>query len=184
MGRLKQLLPLGDRLVIQVVIETALSRVDAVHVVIGHRADEVEAALAPYPVQSVRNPNYELGMTSSIQCGIAAAAGAAAFLLFLGDQPGVSECTIERLLRAREVSAKGLVVPTFDGRRGHPVLIDGNYTPEILSMAKQSPFNTFTRGHGADAEEVAVASSRILDDMDTPVDYERELTLHRYGGEG
>ena len=48
-------------------------------------------------------------------------------------------------------------------------------------MSPSSPFNTFTRRHAEDTLELDVANPRILDDMDTPVDYERELAYHQFG---
>ena len=181
MGRLKQLLPLGERLVIQVVVGTVLECLDWVHVVVGHRAEDVVAALRDYPALIVRNPDHLLGMTSSIKAGVAASRGADAFLLCLGDQPAIKGETVEQVLAAGEKSDKGLIIPTSGGDRGHPILIQEKYAPEILSMSPSSPFNTFTRRHAEDTLELDVANPRILDDMDTPVDYEREVAYHQFG---
>jgi len=180
MGRLKQLLPLGGRRVIQVVVEQILGHVDRLYVVLGYRADEVAAVLAEYPIEVVMNEAYELGMTTSIRCGVAAAAGADAYLICLGDQPGVEAATVDELARTRLESGHGLVIPSSEGRRGHPILIGAGYTAEILSMADDTPFNSFTRGHPDDTIEVVVPTTRIHDDMDTQVDYEREQ-LHFRG---
>ncbi len=184
MGRLKQLLPLGDRRVIQVVVEQILDHVDRLFVVLGYRSDEVAAVLAGYPIEVVLNEAYELGMTSSIRCGVAAAATADAYLLCLGDQPGVEATTVERLTWTRQESGRGLVIPCSEGRRGHPILIGAGYTAEILSMSDDTPFNSFTRGHPEDTIEVVLATARIHDDMDTQDDYEREQLHFRGRSEG
>ena len=183
MGRLKQLLPLGERLVIQVVVEAVLACLDEVYVVVGHRAQEVETALQEYPVITVENPDYRQGMSSSIKCGITASAGADAFLLCLGDQPAVKKETIRQLLAAGDRSDRGLIIPTSGGKRGHPILIHSRFESEILSLDSSAPFNTVTRRHAEDTLELDVANPRILDDMDTPVDYERELAHYRSGFE-
>ena len=178
MGTLKQLLPLGDRVAIEVVVERVRSRLDRVYVVVGHRGDEVASVLASYPVECVVNREYTAGMTSSVQCGIKAASGATAYLICLGDQPGVGAQIIDHVLGGAVHAKKGIVLPTFEGRRGHPIFIDGSYAEEILALTPEQGLNQVTRGHPEDTLEVSIGQREILEDMDTPADYQRELARH------
>lgn len=179
MGRPKQLLPLGGKTVVQMVVEALVGQVDRVVVVVGHRAEEVAEALAGYPVERVTNPNYETGMLSSVQVGIRAASGAAAFLICLGDQPGVSAETIAGLLEAARAAGKGIAVPCHAGRRGHPVLLSSAYAAEILSLGPGQGLNAVTRSHPEDTLEVPLKDQLVLEDLDTPADYQRELERRR-----
>ena len=68
------------------------------------------------------------------------------------------------------------MIPTFDGHRGHPVFIHSRYREEILSLDPVAVgLNVVTRGHVDDTVEIAVDDARILEDMDTPNDYAREV---------
>lgn len=94
-GRLKQLLPFGDRSMAAVVVAHAeASALDRVVVVTGRRSDEVRATLPPGRAVIVENPNYDDGNVSSLRCGLDQAEGAEAIVLLLGDMPGVTSDVI------------------------------------------------------------------------------------------
>ena len=179
MGSFKPLLPLGDRTVIEVVVEKVRSRLDRVFVVLGHRGDEIAAVLGRYEVECVHNSEYLTGMLSSVKCGLRASS-ASAYLVCLGDQPGMDPRAIDAVLSASELG-KGIVIPTYHNRRGHPILIYQHYVEEILSLPLCRSLNTVTRGHPEDTLEVPVSGSGIVEDMDTLEDYQREQTRWRAG---
>ena len=157
MGALKQLLPLGGRAAIEWSAEIVGRRLDEVVVVLGHRAEEIAPVLAAYPVRWVVNADYQTGMLSSVQCGLRAVDRTADYLICLGDQPRLSGAVVEQVLQARKQINAGIIIPTANGKRGHPVLI------------------AVTRGHPEDTCALPVAEAAILTDMDTPADYQREL---------
>lgn len=175
MGRLKQLLPLGDRLVVQRVADAACSCIDRVVVVLGHEAAAVGAALAGRPVECVVNADYAAGMLSSFRCGLEAAGEADGYLLCLGDQPGIGPQVIRALLNAAQKTDKGLLIPVHCGRRGHPVLIGARYLPEINALPPEGGLKPVTRGHPEDTAEIVLDDQAVLEDMDTPDDYRRHL---------
>ena len=175
MGQLKQLLPLGGRAAIEWIAEVVGRRLDQTVVVLGHRAEEIAPVLAGYPVCCVVNSAYRMGMFSSVQCGIQAVDAAADYLICLGDQPRLSGAVVEQVLQARKQIGAGIIIPTANGRRGHPVLIRNAYRAEILGLPLDVGLNAVTRGHPEDTCELPVAEDAILTDMDTPADYQREL---------
>ena len=175
MGQFKQLLPLGGRAAIEWIAEVVGRRLDQTVVVLGHRAEEIAPVLADYPVCCVVNSAYRMGMLSSVQCGIQAVDAAADYLICLGDQPRLSGAVVEQVLQARKQIAAGIIIPTANGRRGHPVLIRNAYRAEILGLPLDVGLNAVTRGHPEDTCELPVAEDAILTDMDTPADYQREL---------
>ena len=175
MGQLKQLLPLGGRAAIEWIAEVVGRRLDEVVVVLGHRAEEIAPILAAYPVRWVVNADYQTGMLSSVQCGLRAVDTAADYLICLGDQPRLSGAVVEQVLQARKQVGEGIIIPTANGRRGHPVLIRNAYRTEILGLSPDVGLNAVTRGHPEDMCELPVAEAAILTDMDTPADYQREL---------
>lgn len=175
MGQLKQLLPLGGRAAIERIAEVVGRQLGEVVVVLGHRAAEIAPVLAAYPVRWVVNADYQTGMLSSVQCGLRAVGRAADYLIFLGDQPRLSRALIEQVLQARKQVREGIIIPTANGKRGHPVLICNAYRTEILGLPPDVGLNLVTRGHPEDTCELPVAEKAILTDMDTPADYQREL---------
>lgn len=133
MGSPKMLLPFGKRTLIEKVVAGVMKfPVDGIVVVVGARREEIERRLFPYPVKPVYNPEYERGMLSSVQKGVANLPDEArAVFVVLGDQPHTPVSTVERILAGYRRSGKGIVLPVYRGRRGHPTLIDLKYRQEI-----------------------------------------------------
>lgn len=183
MGAFKQLLPLGDQTLIEWVVDQLCRRLERVVVVVGHRADEVAGVLAGRPVQCVYNPDFQLGMSTSVQCGLRCAGPASAYLICLGDQPRLAGL-LDPLLTAAAQSPKGILIPTFQGKRGHPLLIRSLYVEEIMSIPPDQGLNTVTRAHRHDTLEVPVDECGALEDLDTPADYQRALKRYRGTGHG
>ena len=171
MGVLKQLLPLGGRTMVERAVEPLVGMAEPICVVVGHRAAEVAAALRGWPVECVYNQRFGEGMLTSVQSGICAAPGAVGYLVCLGDQPGLSRGLVEAVLRAAGEAGRGIVVPTFGGRRGHPVYFAARYRDEVLALGLERGLNVVTRGHPADTLELGVPDPQIVTDIDTPEDY-------------
>ena len=175
MGQLKQLLPLGGRAAIEWIAEVVGRRLNEVVVVLGHRAEEIAPVLAAYPVRWVVNADYQTGMISSVQCAVRVVDTEADYLICLGDQPRLSGAVVEQVLQVRKQVNAGIIIPTANGKRGHPVLIRNTYRAEILGLSLDVGLNAVTRNHPEDTYELPVAEAAILTDMDTPADYQREL---------
>ena len=175
MGVPKQLLPFGGRTVLQTVLDRLLSsRVDGIVVVLGFRAEQIRSTLSDIPVQVVINSDFKMGMLSSVQAGVSALpSSATAALICLGDQPWISPGLVNRLIDEHHRSQSGIVIPTFDGRRGHPALVGIRHRDEILGLSGGPGLKALMRGHPEDTLEVKVQEREILDDLDTPEDYLR-----------
>jgi molybdenum cofactor cytidylyltransferase len=91
----------------------------------------------------------------------------------LGDQPLVTPATIDQLLAAYAASPRGLVVPTYHGQRGNPVIIDRRHFAELLALPPEAAPRALLQSHPDDLLRVEVASDAILHDLDRPEDYER-----------
>ena len=177
MGTQKLLLPFGDATVIESVVLTALaSRVDRVLAVLGADRDAVRQKLEPFGIDFVINENFVKGMLSSVQAGFAALPPAAeAAVVMLSDQPFLPAGVVDAVVEAFRRSGKGIVVPAFQGRRGHPVLIGLKYRDEVLALDPTDGLRRLMRAHPDDIFEAAVEDANILRDMDVPEDYANEL---------
>ena len=184
MGEPKQLLPWGRQTIIEQVVGTlAQAPLDEIVVVLGHRADEIRAPLARFESASTRrplvrttiNPNYREGMLTSLQHGIAALdIGFRAAFVVLVDQPQMKAATLVRLRAEFERSGKGIVVPSHQLRRGHPLLLDlQKYRAEILAIDGAPGLQKVLRDHPDDILHVDFDDASVLADLDTRDEYER-----------
>ena len=179
MGRPKLLLPWGKTTVLgKVVAEFAAANITDILVVTGGARNEVEDLLAnlgnKFPVRTICNPEYAAGdMLSSIQAGLAALGpGPSAALIGLGDQPQVREATIRTICAVYSRTKAPLVFPSFQNRRGHPWLASRPFWAEILALPRSTNPRTFLGDYSGRIEYVD-ADESILQDLDTPEDYER-----------
>jgi molybdenum cofactor cytidylyltransferase len=177
MGTAKMLLPFGDSTIIESVIRSVLSsEVEEMLVITGARREEIELTISHLPAKTVFNPGYTSGMLSSVQCGFEnAGANADAAVIVLGDQPSLLPATIDHLIHAHRQTKKGIVLPVYLDRRGHPILIDMKYSKEIRHLNPHVGLRELIRNHAEDIFEVEVGTDSILQDIDTPRDYEREI---------
>lgn len=145
--------------------------------ILGHRSDEIAPTLADLPVRIVPNAHYREGMLSSVRAGVAAASAATQwFLVVIGDQPGIRSEVVRKLVAEGEAGGPGLLVPSFERRRGHPLLIHSRYRQEIECMSGQSGLRELFQLHPEELRYVLVDTDSVLTDMDTPEDYHREIT--------
>ncbi len=183
MGSPKMLLPWGKTTVLGQVVETfASAGAEPIVVVSGAAREQVEGLAnelaAKFPVRVAFNSQHQSGeMLSSLQAGLAALGPEVeSALIGLGDQPQGEQSTARNLLQAFEHSRRGIIVPSFENRRGHPYLIHRNYWPEILSMQTGQTPRDFLNSHASEILYIAGDQS-ILMDLDTPEDYARYLKL-------
>ena len=193
MGAQKLLLPLGGRPVIARIVDELLGGpvdevivdevivdeviVDEVIVVIGQDGQRIRQVLAGRRVHLVVNPDAEADMLSSVRCGLRAMPPQCdAALVVLGDQPGISREVVAELVQALRTGSRGIVVPTFQGRRGHPLLFSADYRDEILNHYDQVGLRGLLQAHADDVAEVKVSTPEVIEDMDSAEDYQRMKT--------
>ncbi len=174
MGEPKLLLPLQGKTMVETVVDKVLGAgLSRIMVVVGG-APGVRPALTGKPVEFVENPDYARGMLSSIQCGLRALPDdAAAALIVLADQPLVPAEALRAVLEAGKAGTKGLVVPVYRGRRGHPLLVSLSYRSEVARLDPEIGLRQLLARHPDDILEVEVEDSDLLEDVDTPADYRR-----------
>jgi molybdenum cofactor cytidylyltransferase len=173
MGRPKMLLPLGEKTIVETVVGTALgSSVDRVLVVLGAERKRISPLLKPFPVATVYNPDFRTGMLSSVQVGFAALPeGVEAAVLLLGDQPFVSLGIIDRLCTTHAGSPGCILIPAYEGKRGHPVLIPAAFMDEIPLLSDAVGLRELIHRHEDKIVEIEMEEDTILLDIDDPEAY-------------
>ena len=178
MGEPKVLLPWdeGSTIIRQIVQTTAGTRSFAEMVVVTGQWDaEIRQQVDGLPVRVVHNPLFDEGeMISSVQIGLRDLSphlGAA--LVVLGDQPDLDSAVILQVLAAYAKTQAPIIAPVFQGRRGHPVLFDRSLWHEILALPREAAPRDVLRAHSSETQLVEVDTVSILQDIDTPQDYDR-----------
>jgi molybdenum cofactor cytidylyltransferase len=181
MGRPKLALPLGGATVLEHVI-AALQSAGAgpILVIAGpHVADLVPLAEAA-GAQAILLPQETPDMRATVEAGLTwledhfHPRAEDDWLLVPGDHPTLEAGVVRALLEARPSAPAGaILVPTFQGRRGHPTLIPWRHVAGIRALPAGQGINSYFRARQADIVEVPVPSEEILADLDTPEDYHR-----------
>jgi len=169
MGKPKQLMPLGRTTILEQTVDNFLdSKVNEVIVVLGHRAEEAKRLIAARPVKLAINPNYQQGMSTSVIAGLSMVdSRAEAVMITLGDQPFIDSQTINILAEAFGAHNKGIAIPVYRGRRGHPVVFAMIYKGELLKLKGDIGAREIVDRHPDDVLGVAVNCEGICIDIDT-----------------
>jgi molybdenum cofactor cytidylyltransferase len=160
----------GKPMIARMVDNVLSSGARPVIVVTGHQAELVEQALAGRPVRFVHAADYAEGLSASLKAGITAVpAECAAAVVCLGDMPLVTGRMIDRLLAAYDPDEGRLIVlPTFRGKQGNPMLWDRRFFAEMLEISGDSGARHLLGRHMDGLAEVEMADEAVLRDFDTP----------------
>lgn len=181
MGAFKPLLPFGKQTVIEACIDyLRKGGVEDIVVVLGHRAEEVRTRIDHLGVGYALNPEPDSEMNASIAVGVAeVASGVKSLLLALADYPAVPPSVVSTLISEWQNGAP-LVIPTWQNRGGHPVLIDLRYRTELQNLDPTRGLRALFDAHRTQVKRVPVDSPFVARDMDTWDDY-RSLYQEVFG---
>jgi molybdenum cofactor cytidylyltransferase len=178
MGRPKQLLPLRGRPLLQHVIDAAAgSRLDEILLVLGHRADEVRAAIEiPDRMRIIFNAEFEAGQSSSLQVGLHSVdARAAAAAILLGDQPQISTELIDCVIQAFASDPAPILRPVFASSNGcvpgHPVILQRSVWSDVMRLLGDEGARSLISAHPESVRELTIEGEAPRD-IDTQADFE------------
>ena len=172
MGAINKLIAeIGGKPLVRIAAEQALaSQASPVIVITGHERERIEAALSGLPVHFAHNPDYADGLGTSLKAGIAAVpADADAAIVCLGDMPQVDHQLIDKLIAAFDPERGALVVvPTFGGRRGNPVVWSRRFFNDLMAIQGDIGARHLIGSYAEAVVEIPVAGGAALTDVDTP----------------
>ena len=174
-GQCKQLMRLGEKTLIEHVLDSVRgSRADDVIVVLGANAAEIQQQIGFGRERVVLNPDYARGMSTSIQAGLrAASVGTDAAMIVLADQPFVTSRTLDALIEEYQRSRPSVVIPTYNGFRGNPVIVDKSLFAEMMTLRGDVGCRAIFGEHAETILKVPVNDRGVVTDIDTMEDYER-----------
>ncbi|NMB33502.1 MAG: nucleotidyltransferase family protein [Clostridium sp.] len=180
MGTLKQLLPWGKTTIIESAIDAACNckNVDQVIVVLGHEANKIRATLEKKirpKLEIVVNPDYKLGMFSSVKAGVRALAPKVkAFLIAPGDQPEIRSEEYDKIstIFKNLNESQDIIIPVYKHKGGHPTLFKTSLCSEILNMPYGgNGLRDLIHKYNEKILRINMEYAGIIHDLDTKTDY-------------
>ncbi|MEW5821850.1 MAG: nucleotidyltransferase family protein [Cyanobacteriota bacterium] len=177
MGKFKQLLPYKNKTVItHIVDEIIKSDISEIIVVTGYNKELIEKELVDHKINLVYNQYFQQGMHTSVITGVNKLSNKTdAFMLFLGDQPEINFNLINNLILFFNSSCKGIIIPSYLNKRGHPVLFDKKYIDVARNTNPDTGLKQLLNDYPEDIEYFISQNDSILFDIDTPKDYNELL---------
>ncbi|MGH7538185.1 MAG: nucleotidyltransferase family protein [Gemmatimonadales bacterium] len=146
-------------------------------VVLGLDAARVRPAIASHDCMLIENPDVDGGPIASLRCALEALEPIQppATLVWPVDLPHVLIATVERLVESYRRLGPAITLPTFAGRRGHPVIWDQRLFPELRKSeaATREGARAVLHAHLSEVHQIPVDDPAVIDFINTPEDYER-----------
>lgn len=177
MGSPKMLLPFNGRTMIELVIDNVTnSDVENTMIVLGAYKEELLELIRKTAVKYCYNDDYKDGMLSSVKCGFRNLPETfETVLVFQGDQPLITPKVINTVIEAYRSADKGIVIPVYDKKRGHPLLIARKFRDEIEKLDIREGLRSLANKFPDDVLEVETDNPGILRDFDTYEEYMKEI---------
>lgn len=171
MGRAKALLPYREGTFLEHLIEvTRHPRIGVTRVVLGAGGHEIQTIAKLNPSTVVFNKDWEQGQLSSIQAGLRSLKKITTdgIVLCPVDHPLISARLISDLVERFYAERKAIILPTYNGRRGHPVIFAKSLYKELLSAPADKGARAVVWAHAADILEVPSEEEGVVLNINDP----------------
>jgi len=188
MGKVKLTLPLGDKQLIEWVLQAVkLAPLDKYFLVVRPEDKEMIKTGEKWGAEIVLNSEYRSGMSSSIKKALhqISSEDLEGFFVILGDQPFINPSLLYKMLLSFTPGKKEIVVPFYKDKQGNPVLFDGYWKEELISLTGDIGGRVLIKAHPENIKRVKLSDESILLDIDREEDYEKIKSIfnsfHRRG---
>ena len=174
MGKVKLTLPLGNKKLIEWVLQAAkLTPLDKYFLVVRPEDKDIIKIGKAWGAEIVLNPDFRKGMSTSIKEALLKinTQEAEGFFLILGDQPLITSKIINKLIKSFSPGKREIVVPYYKNRRGNPVLFDIYWKDELMAVTGDVGGRVLIRAHPEKIKRVNISDETILFDIDQEKDY-------------
>ena len=166
----------GITMIEKVMTNVKMSQVDNAVVVLGSESEMTGELVEKTSFSHCYNDSFKDGMLSSVKCGLRhLPSNTAAALIFQGDQPFIPAEVINQLIEAYRKSNKGIIIPVYNNKRGHPLLVANKYFKEVERLDPSDGLRGLARRFPEDVLEVISGEPGILRDFDTYDEYLEEI---------
>jgi molybdenum cofactor cytidylyltransferase len=177
MGSPKALLPYQGRPFLEHLLEvTTQPEIGVRRVVLGASAEPIAKAIDLKADEIVINHEWEKGQLSSIQAAMRSLpAGTDGILLCLIDHPLISGPLVQELIEHFYKSRKPIVLPVYQGRRGHPVIFSATLYEELLRAPVETGARAVVWAHAGDVAEVSTNEEGCVLNLNDPETFNQAL---------
>lgn len=176
MGKTKLTLPLGDKQLIELVLQAVkLTPLDKYFLVVRPEDKEMIKTGEKWGAEVVLNSEYRSGMSSSIKKALnqISSGGLEGFFVILGDQPFINPSLLDKMLRVFTPDKKEMIVPFYKDRPGNPVFFDGYWKNELMKISGDLGGRVLIKAHPERIKRFKIADESILFDVDREEDYQK-----------
>ncbi len=174
MGKVKLTLPLGDKQLIEWVLQAVkLTPLDKYFLVVRPEDKDIIKIGKAWGAEIVLNPDFRKGMSTSIKKALLKinTQEAEGFFLILGDQPLINPSILFKMILAFTPGKKEIVVPFYKDKRGNPVLFDICWKDELMAVTGDVGGRVLIKAHPEKVKRVNISDETILFDIDQEKDY-------------
>lgn len=182
MGRPKLILPMADgRTVIETVLAALkLGGADPILLVVPPEDEPGAVELARLGERSgavvIACPTATADMKQTVLLGLERLdSNPPGILLVPGDSPGITAVLVDRVRQAFFQGPSTVVIPTREGKRGHPVALPRSVYERVAELPADRGINALVRDPATQVREVPIGGPWLSEDLDTPDDYQRWL---------
>ena len=171
----KLLININNKIMIKNIIDNAIkSNATDNIIVLGHENEKVEKIIGNNIIVSI-NPNYKKGLSTSLKNGISALPeDCDAAIIILGDMPKISFNLINSLIKKFDPENNiNIVTPSYQGKRGNPILIGRKFFPDILNLKGDVGAKSIISNHENELFDIPQKDSSALIDIDTKTDLKK-----------
>jgi len=170
MGSPKALLPYQGRPFLEHLLEVTSHRnIGVRRVVLGAHAEPIAKAIQLEADEIVINKDWEKGQLSSIQAALRSLPpGTEGILLCLIDHPLISSLLVQDLIEQFYSAKKPIVLPVYEGQRGHPVIFSASLYDELLRAPLETGARAIVWAHKSDVEEVQTNEQGCVLNLNDP----------------
>jgi molybdenum cofactor cytidylyltransferase len=188
MGKVKLTLPLGDKQLIEWVLQAVkLAPLDKYFLVVRPEDKEMIKIGESWGAEIVLNPEYRSGMSSSIRKALDQISSEVVegIFILLGDQPLINPSIIFKMLKAFTPGKREIVVPFYKDKQGNPILFDNYWKEELMKLSGDVGGRVLIKAHPERIKRVKIPDESIFLDIDREEDYEKIKSifnsLHKMG---
>jgi len=188
MGKVKLTLPLGDKQLIEWVLQAVkYAPLDKYFLVVRPEDKEMIKTGEKWGAEIVLNSEYRSGMSSSIKKALhqIPSENLEGFFVILGDQPFINPSLLYKMIRAFTLDKKEIIVPFYKDRQGNPVFFDGYWKDELMKLSGDVGGRVLIKVHPERVKRFKISDESILLDIDREEDYEKMKSifdsLHKRG---
>jgi molybdenum cofactor cytidylyltransferase len=179
MGKVKLTLPLGDKQLIEWVLQAVkFTPLDKYFLVVRPEDKDIIKIGKAWGAEIALNPDFRKGMSTSIKKALLKinTQEVEGFFLILGDQPLITSKIIKKLIKSFSPGKEEIVIPYFKNKRGNPVLFDIYWKDELMAVSGDVGGRVLIKAHPEKIKRVNVSDETILFDIDQEKDYLKAQT--------